>query len=130
MWKVNEKEFSAVMALTPARRYSYFIKRVAAWRKLWGLGSRNGWALVGDNQGHELFPVWPHSRYAAACAKDDWADKEPREIELSEWLRAWIPGLRKDGRLIAVFSTPDGKGVGVSPDKLKEDLEQELSLYE
>lgn len=130
MWKINDKEFSAVIALTPAKRYSYFIKRVAGGEELWGLGSKTGWVLFGDKQGHELLSVWPHPRYAAVCAIGDWADKEPRHIKLSEWLETWIPGLRKDGRLIAVFPTPDGKGVAISPDKLKEDLERELSLYE
>jgi hypothetical protein len=38
--------------------------------------------------------------------------------------------MMRDKRLVAVFQTPADTGVAVSPERLKEDLEAELSLFE
>src|SRR6266487_1101618 len=129
-WKMNDKEFEAVLALPDERRYAYFIKRVAGWRVLWGLASGDNWALGADNQGNKLVPVWPHPRFAAACVNGDWAGYEPCSIDISVWLEEWTPDLVRDGKLVAVFATPSGKGVGVGPEDLKAHLEDELSIYE
>ena len=64
------------------------------------------------------------------CATDFWSGNEPRSIDLSAWLERWIPGMTRDRRLVAVFPTPSNRGVVVAPDRLKENLEAELSLYE
>jgi hypothetical protein len=56
--------------------------------------------------------------------------KKPTRIDLSVWLERWTPGMMRDKRLVAVFQTPADTGVAVSPERLKEDLEAELSLFE
>ncbi len=128
-WKLREKEFAAVSALDPPRRYAHFIKRVAAWEEVWSLRSDQGWVMSGDDDGHEAVPVWPHSQYAAACATGHWAGSEPESIDLDEWMQYWLPGIERDGLLIGVFLTPDNKGVVDTPARLRADLEQELAHY-
>lgn len=129
-WKMHDKEFASVLALPGDRRYSYFISKVADWGLVWSLASDDGWALAADDEGHELIPAWPHERFASACATNNWAGYEPRAIELSNWTEKWIPGMIRDRRLVAVFPTPTDKGVIVSPERLKDDLDEELSLIE
>jgi hypothetical protein len=85
-WEMHDKEFESVLSLPGSQRYTYFIKRVAAWEKIWGLASDNIWAVASGEDGHELFPVWPHERYAAACASKEWAGKEPCAIALTDWM--------------------------------------------
>jgi hypothetical protein len=49
-WAVNSREFANVVGLTPAKRYEYFVKRVADWAQVWSLRDDEGWALAGDNE--------------------------------------------------------------------------------
>jgi hypothetical protein len=44
--------------------------------------------------------------------------------------RGWIPQLQREGFRIAVFQTTQDQGIGVSLERLKRDLEEELSLFE
>jgi hypothetical protein len=129
-WQINDQEFQAVLALPGEQRYSYFIKRVADWEQVWSLQDEKGWVLTDDAAGHELVPVWPHPRFAEACVAGAWAGSVPKAIELSEWLEYWIPGMINDQRLVAVFPTPSMTSVTVvTPERLRDDLEEELSLY-
>jgi hypothetical protein len=90
----------------------------------------DGWILLGDDEGHEAVPVWPHERYAAACASGDWVGSEPRPIPLAEWRTAWLPGIARDGRRLAVFPTPNDKGPVVTAERLQAGLDKELRNYE
>ena len=129
-YNVSDKELAAVLELPSPRRYQYFVKRVADAETVWSLSGPGGWVLLGDAEEHVIVPVWPHKRFAAACASGDCSDNEPRSIPLSEWVKAWLPGIARDDRLIAVFPTPDSKGPVVSAERLKADLEEELRNYE
>ncbi len=129
-WNLNDQEFENVMNLPGPRRYEYFVKRTADWEELWTLRGEDGFVLVGDDEGSEYVPVWPHRRYAEACATDEWAGLQPEAIALHDWLEVWIPGMTRDSRSVAVFPLPKGQGVVVSPERLKEDLEGEISLLE
>ena len=106
------------------------MKRVADWQEIWSLANVEGWVLYGDKSGQELVPVWPHPRFAEACAQGEWSDCEPRLIELDEWLDQWTPGMIEDKRLVVVFPTPDMRSTVVTPERLEADLRAELSLIE
>jgi len=129
-WIMNDKEFESVISLNESERYTYFIKKVADWEEVWSLWSKDGWVLASDDSGHQHVPVWPHERFAAACILDEWAENEPRKIELSDWIERWIPGMIRDKRIVSVFPAPNGKSISVLPERLKDDLEEEISLYE
>jgi len=129
-YRMTDNEFSAVLELPASQRYEHFVKRVADWETVWSLGTANGWALLGDAEEREVVPIWPHERYAALCASGEWVNDRPRSIPLAEWLDAWLPGIARDDRLISVFPTPDSKGLVVTAEQLKADLEEELRNYE
>lgn len=128
-WTPTNMEIKKVSALDAEGRYRYFIKRVADIEEVWSLGS-DGWALAGDDDGRQLVPIWPHPIYAERCATRAWAGYEPRLILLKDFLRKWVPGMKRDNRLAAVFQTEAGKGVPVEPDRLREDIETELENYD
>jgi hypothetical protein len=131
--RVNDREFAAVTALPAADRYSHFIRQVADWEEIWSLRNPGGWVLAGDDGGTQLVPVWPHARYAAACAVAAWGSWEgaqPAAIPLDRWLDTWSPGLARDGRQVAVFPTPDGHGIPVSAERLRDDLLEACEDYE
>lgn len=128
-WDLSEAEFAAVSALDPPKRYEHFVSRVVDWEEVWSLGSDDGWVLAADDDGTEVVPVWPHERYAAACARDEWAGNEPRAIPLAEWLDRWLPGIERGRRLVSVFPLPDGAGEVITPSQLTEDLAEAASQY-
>ena len=127
---ISEKEFAAVSALPPEKRYSHSIKHIADWHEVWSLHNAVGWVLAGDGAGHEIIPTWPRPRYAKACAEGSWSNCEPKAIELSAWSNGWLPGIERDRSLICVFMTPNLKGVTATAEVLKLDLEEELDCIE
>lgn len=129
-WKISDEEFTAVLKLKEINRYEYFIKKVSDWEELWSLSNNEGWVLASDNQGRYFIPVWPHHRYAQACAQGVWEDCQPKSIELDSWLERWIPGMMNDHRIISVFPTPNNKGYLVEPDKMEVDLMTECENYD
>lgn len=129
-WTPNDKEIESVIRLPASERYKYFVKKAADTEQVWSLRKDAGWATSADDAGQICVPVWPHAKYAAACANENWAEYEPHSIELDAWLERWLPGMQRDGRLAAVFPTPTSQTVNVPPDRLKGDIEAELELYE
>jgi len=129
--EINEKELASVTSLEGRKRYSYFIKRVADFEEVWSLAGAEGrWCLAAEPDGGEVVPVWPARRYAEVCAAGEWADSEPKSINLDLWLERWTPGMIRDGRRVTVFPTPGARGVVVDPARLADDLAVELRLYE
>jgi Protein of unknown function (DUF2750) len=128
-WNVNDREFESVVALPAPRRYEYFIKRAASHGSLWGLHGDDGWVIAEGEDGSKYFAVWPHPRFAEACAGGPWADEQPRAIDVDEWVEAWTPKLIEDDLRVAVFQTVEDVGTGVSPERLKSDLEREQSSF-
>jgi catechol 2,3-dioxygenase-like lactoylglutathione lyase family enzyme len=129
-WDVDDKEFEAVVGLTGPERYAYFIKRAASHGELWALADVQGLVIAEDDAGEKHVPVWPHPRYAAACAQGPWTGATPESIDIDDWVEAWLPRLRDDGLRIAVFQTPNDQGVAVGTERLKADLEEDLSGFE
>jgi hypothetical protein len=129
-WDLNDEEFEAVSALPAGERYNHFIKRIADWEWVWALADADGLVAHADDEGHAYIAVWPHRRYAEACATDEWSGAEATPIEVHEWVEAWLPRLAAEEAMTAVFPTPEHQGFIVPPLGMKADLEEELSLYE
>ena len=129
-WTLHPKEFETASALPFEERYEYFVKRVADWEQVWSLRSASGWSLAGAEDGREVIPVWPHEQFAAACSEGAWKGDEPTPIPLDDWLEKWLPGMERDGRLVAVFPTPANSGAVVEPQRLRNDLRVDLEQYQ
>jgi hypothetical protein len=126
---MHPKQFESVMALDALSRYSYFVRKVADFEKVWGL-CEGGWALMGDDAGNQLLPVWPEREFAEALAQGDWASHTAKAIPLEDFVEKWLPGMEKDGTQLAVFPTPSGNGVLAAPPRLLADLRSEMKQYE
>lgn len=128
-WKLREEERRAVLALDGPSRYNYFIKKAADENCVWSLW-QNGWVLAEDADSRPVVPVWPHPQFAEICAAGVWVGHEPRQIDMEAWLDRWLPGIQRDGRLVAIFPAASDEGVIVEPGRLAEDLAEELQNYE
>lgn len=129
-YQMSKPQFEQVLSLAAEPRYQHFIAKVADWQELWTLRGPDGFVMLGDDAGREYVPVWPHPDYAAALATGDWAACAPERLELEAFLTRWIPGMAKDNLKVAVFPTPQAKGVVVEPQRLQADLAVELEQYE
>ena len=129
-WQLNDKEFTSVLSLPTSKRYTYFTKRVADWGELWSLYGADGWVLASDEAGRPTVPVWPHQRFAQECAVDNWDNTQPKSIDIHLWQTRWTPGMSQDNRMVAVFPLPTNKGIIVSPEKLKIDIDEALAELE
>lgn len=129
-YEINGQEFEAILALEGPKRYEHFIKRCADWREVWTLGDEQVWASAVDDDGKGLFFVWPHPRYAEACADGDWERYGPVCIELDEWFEEILPQLLEEQLLVGVLRDSGGTAVQVPPERLAQDLRDELTLYE
>jgi hypothetical protein len=65
-----------------------------------------------------------------ACAEGPWGGEKAVALDIGEWGEAWLPKLKDDGMRVAVFQTLDDDSVGVAPERLRRDLDDELSQFE
>lgn len=126
---IESQKIRAVTSLAGPKRYSHFIKVAADLRSVWGL-YKDGWALSQDADGRSYFPVWPAEAYAVQCATSEWESYEPREIDLDDLVDELFPKLRSTRTGLAVFPTPDEKGVTPELEVVEADLRLELSRIE
>lgn len=129
-WDLGDKEFNSLLQSNGLKRYEYFIKRITDWQEIWSLRNDEGWTLGKDDEGYELVPVWPHSKYAALCSIGDWANTYPYPIKLQDWIERWIPGIKSDNRRVSVFPTADGNSIVVAPERLEADIGRQLEFYD
>lgn len=85
----------------------------------------DGFIAFSDEEGRDCFPFWPDAACAEACATHEWADCRPEPLGLEVFMTRWLPGMARDGRLVAVFPAPDGSGVVIAPQTLLRDLREE-----
>ena len=128
--QVRDEEMAGVLSTDGSTRYAHFIAQVADWELVWGLRTADGWVSMSDAGELPMFPVWPHEPYARLLATDSWSNAVPTPIGVHEWVETWLPGLATDGSKVAVFPTPEGKGVVVEPAQLRSDIEAELARVE
>lgn len=129
-YAMNQAQFDAVVSLPAQRRYAHFVSMVADSQELWTLRNSDGFVLSEDDAGSPSIPIWPHPDYASALVGGPWADCTPARLDLDAFLSEWIPGASGETRTFAVFPTPDGRGVVVAPDRLRDDLQAESQQYE
>lgn len=129
-YKVSPQEYDAILSLPEFDRYQYFINKIADWGEVWSIGDYEGWRMMSDDAGIICSPVWPAQAFAAACCNEEWSQDEPKLISLDDWMRKWLPGLKQDGRKVAVFPLPADKGMILEYDQLLTDLQEVLSDIE
>jgi hypothetical protein len=129
-WALSPEERRKVLSFAPRERYGLFLQLTADWEEAWGLHSADGWVLSSGEDGRDVFPLWPHPAFAEACARGSWEGTSPEAVPLDELLDDLLPLLAEDGIRVAIFPSPEGEGVLVTPEELRRDLKAELELGE
>ncbi len=128
-YKMNDKQFEAVLALDSLKRYDHFISKVADWEQLWSVKSAAGWLVPVAPENFEYFPLWPHPEYAQKITDENFAGHETVEITLEELLVHWLPLFEEDNVKIAVFPNRDWTFWCIEPNDLKDELLNEMAKY-
>ena len=129
MRRTSEMEIEAVLALDGPARFDHFVKRVADSEVAWGLWRGDGWVLMANDDGKQVFPMWPAREYAQLHCTQDWAGSEVRQIPLTELVGELLPKLEQRGILPGVFPTPSGRGPTPAPATLADALRKESQRY-
>ena len=123
-WKIHDKEYANVAVLPDFDRYTYMCAKFGDSRRASELCNADGWVLASDDEGREGVPVWPHARFAEACAAGSWQGCVPAVIALNDWMNKWLPGMERDNRYVAAFVLPgaSNRSIKVEPAKHREHL--------
>ena len=127
-YKINEKEFEAVLSLSDIERFCHFISRIVDWEEIWSLKAKEGWATV-DSEERLCIPFWPHPKYATHFAKGDWEGYAAEAIVLNDFVSKWLPGMEKDGTFVAVFPNNEMQGIVVDSNRVLAAINEELEKY-
>jgi len=132
-YEVDGRQFEAVTALSADQRYEHFIERCADTETVWGLARDGEERAISRDGAQAAFAVWPHERYAEACAAGGWLHYRPEPLPLAAFLDDLTTKLDADGLLVEVFRVRGDRarpGSAVPPRRLRSDLERELQAYE
>ncbi|GBC59404.1 hypothetical protein DENIS_0343 [Desulfonema ishimotonii] len=126
---MHQKKIENLLKMSGKERFLYFVRKVADFEEVWGLFA-DGWAMTADNEGRKAIPFWPEKDFSNLCAEGAWKNYNSKQIKLDKFMSKWLPGMEKDGVLVAIFPTPKNKGVIIQPKELSASLEEEIEQYE
>ena len=84
---------------------------------------------IDDDDGKEVFPLWPAREYADVARTGEWSEYTPERIQLDDLLGELLPKLAERGVQPGVFPTPQGKGVTPTVAELAAALREQLEKY-
>lgn len=124
-YRLAAQEIAHLLQGDNAQRFEYFVHKVSDWGEVWSLKTANGWVLFGTNEGEQAAPFWPFREFAQQCAVAEWSEAFPESIDIGSFVERWLPGLARDGRLVAVFPNRSGESSAVRPLDLLECIGRE-----
>ena len=123
---LEQHEFERLTGAPAEDQYGYFVERCVDTGQVWALIDEDGnWAAFGSEDEGVLLCVWPHPRFAEACAYGDWARRESVPVEVDVFIEDVLPDLIREGALVAVFPTADS-AVPMEPERLLRDMAIEI----
>lgn len=115
------------------QRHERFIKKVCETEIVWGLENAEGFATTSSNDFEDdneeplgLICFWSERALAKGCAKYEWKDYEPVEIQLGEFIESWCIGMANDNLMVGSNFDQNMFGFEIDPLELVVDLDKEL----
>src|SRR5688572_15034426 len=100
-------------AATIRANHERFVARVAEKEIVWGLASPRGFAVCPSNEDEErtVLMFWSDRAYASRVKQSAFAEYEPAEITLFDFLFRWLSGMEQDGVLAGTNFNGDLAGL-------------------
>ena len=121
-YELETDEFERLTRAEAPSQYEYFVQRAVETDHVWTLvDADDNWAAFGSADEGVLLCVWPHPRFAEACAYGDWSSHEAVPVEAEVFIEEVLPDLIREGTVVALFPTKD-TAVPVEPERLLKDM--------
>ncbi|MBF1488170.1 MAG: DUF2750 domain-containing protein [Prevotella pallens] len=130
--KVSKQELEAVIALSPEKRYNYFVKRICDWEQVWTLYEDDYIVLNEAKNGKLYILLFPFKDFAEHYATNTRGMKgvSYKSFEINEFLETIIKKLQANNVSNAlVFPVANGYGLNVSMTDMVKDIQSELENY-
>jgi hypothetical protein len=97
--------------------YDRFISRVSESKVVWGLLSKDGWAVSPSNHYEDttVYPFWSDKAYAQRHCVADWSSYSPSAIDIDTFIDEWLRGMNDHGDLLGPNWNSDLAGLEVEP---------------
>ena len=130
--KVSKQELEAVTALSPEKRYNYFVKRICDWEQVWTL-YEDDYIVLNEAKNDKLYILlFPFKDFAEHYATNTRGMKgvSYKSFEINEFLETIIKKLQANNVSNAlVFPVANGYGLNVSMTDMVKDIQSELENY-
>ena len=123
--KMHEKQIVNLLKQSVEQRYEYFIRYCSDFEQVWGLVvEEDNWVIFKDNDGNEIFPLWPHHDLAEKCCFHEHKEMGaiPQAINLDSFINNCIPDMNNEGVVFGIFYDEFREGMIVDGNLLKEDI--------
>ena len=130
--EVSKQELDAVIALSPEKRYDYFVKRICDWEQVWTLYDDDYIVLNEAKNGKLYVLLFPFKDFAEHYATNTRGMKgvSYKSFEINEFLETIIKKLQANNVSNAlVFPVANGYGLNVSMIDMVKDIQSELENY-
>jgi hypothetical protein len=130
--KVSKQELEAVTALSPEKRYNYFVKRICDWEQVWTLYEDDYIVLNEAKNGKLYILLFPFKDFAEHYATNTRGMKgvSYKSFEINEFLETIIKKLQANNVSNAlVFPVANDYGLNVSMTDMVKDIQSELENY-
>ena len=130
--KVSKQELEAVTALSPEKRYNYFVKRICDWEQVSTL-YEDDYIVLNEAKNDKLYILlFPFKDFAEHYATNTREMKgvSYKSFELCELLETIVKKLQMNKVNHAlIFPVADGYGLNVSMEDMVKDIQTELENY-
>ena len=122
--QLTDTQINAFNAMPAEQRFDIFIDSIIENESIWGLFSKDGWVIISGDEDDEYLPVWSHEELASLWASGAKSDSQATPIDLEDWQGEWLPGMIKNGLLIAVSPNKDGDSITLGAEELLADIQK------
>lgn len=126
---MKNKNPDEILELSRKDRLKYFVRSCADNQRVWGLKKDGNWLIIRDEDGDEIFPVWPHEVLADKCCFEEHkaVGAKAHAIAVDSFVNACIPDMLESSVGFGVFYDTRKKGLVIDGRELKAAIENELA---
>lgn len=128
---MEKSQIDTLIAQTPQERYEHFLHYTTEHKSVWGLViDEDNWIMFKENDGTEVFALWPSAEVADACCLDEHRSMgaKPQAIPLEPFIQHCIPDMVADSVSFGICFDYSSNGLVVSGESLKEALSDQAAV--
>ncbi|RBP80540.1 DUF2750 domain-containing protein [Marinomonas rhizomae] len=104
-----------------SERYDHVLNLVKKGASVWTLADVEG-CLIIDLGSDKVLPIWPVETLASAWGEKDYPGFNSLEINATDWVEKWLPGMQGDGFSVGVAPNLAGECIVSSAEEHAADL--------